>query len=139
VHGPKSIYDNDDEEEEENKEIDMEKLRAYEKNKLKYYYAVVECDSKSTADHLYKECDGMEFERTSNTLDLRFIPDDMKFTRDPRDVAKDAPDEYKAPLFETRALQHSNVKLTWDDDEPTRVKALRRKFNSDQLNEMDFK
>jgi hypothetical protein len=117
----------------------MEKLRAYEKNKLRYYYAVVECDSKETANHLYTQCDGMEFERTSHTLDLRFIPDDMTFVREPRDVAREVQDGYKAPEFEMRALQHSTVKLTWDDDEPTRVKALRRKFNADELNEMDFR
>lgn len=139
MHGPKAVFTNEAEEEEDDKELDMEKLRAYEKNKLKYYYAVVECDSKATANHLYTQCDGMEFERTSNTLDLRFIPDEMKFERAPRDVAYEVPDDYKAPEFETRALQHSSVKLTWDDDEPTRVKALRRKFNSDQLNEMDFR
>jgi hypothetical protein len=63
----------------------------------------------------------------------------MKFERAPRDVATEVVGGYKAPEFETRALQHSNVKLTWDDDEPTRVKALRRKFDADQLNEMDFR
>ncbi|XP_024401095.1 pre-rRNA-processing protein esf1 [Physcomitrium patens] len=140
AHGPNMIFDDDDDDEDEDKEVNMEKLRAYERNKLKYYYAVVECDTKETANHLYTQCDGMEFERTSNTLDLRFIPDDMKFVREPRDVAKEVPQEgYKAPEFETRALQHSTVKLTWDDDEPTRVKALRKKFNADELNEMDFR
>jgi len=133
------IFEDEDDDEDEDKEVNMEKLRAYEKNKLKYYYAVVECDSKETANHLYTQCDGMEFERTSNTLDLRFIPDDLTFARDPRDVAKEVQDGYKAPEFETRALQHSTVKLTWDDDEPTRVKALRKKFNADELNEMDFR
>lgn len=139
VHGPNMIFEDEDDDEDEDKEVNMEKLRAYEKNKLKYYYAVVECDSKETANHLYTQCDGMEFERTSNTLDLRFIPDDMTFAREPRDIAKEVRDGYKAPEFETRALQHSTVKLTWDDDEPTRVKALRKKFNADELNEMDFR
>lgn len=30
-------------------------------------------------------------------------------------------------------MQHSRVKLTWDDDEPERKKVLRRKFNDDQV------
>lgn len=53
----------------------------------RYYYAVVECDSSATADYLYKTCDGVEFERTSNKLDLRFIPDSMEFKHQPRDIA----------------------------------------------------
>lgn len=54
---------------------------------LRYYYAVVECDSNATADYLYKACDGVEFERSSNVFDLRFIPDSMDFKHPPRDVA----------------------------------------------------
>lgn len=49
----------------------------------------MECDSSDTAGFLYKSCDGMEFERSSNTLDLRFVPDDMEFKNDPRDCAKE--------------------------------------------------
>lgn len=48
---------------------------------------MVECDSSATADYLYKTCDGVEFERTSNKLDLRFIPDSMEFKHQPRDIA----------------------------------------------------
>lgn len=44
-----------------------------------------------------------------------------------------APPSYKEPDFETRALQHSRVKLTWDEDEPERKKVLRRKFTDDQV------
>jgi len=35
--------------------------------------------------------------------------------------------------FHTRALQHSNVLLSWDDDEPHRVKKLRRKYTEEQV------
>lgn len=47
----------------------------------------MECDSSTTADYLYKNCDGVEFERTSNKLDLRFIPDSIEFKHEARDVA----------------------------------------------------
>jgi hypothetical protein len=44
-----------------------------------------------------------------------------------------APPNYKEPDFETPALQHRKVKLTFDDDEPDRKKALRQKFKGDQV------
>ncbi|GMY22577.1 pre-rRNA-processing protein esf1, partial [Fagus crenata] len=58
-----------------------------EESLLRYYYAVVECDSSATADYLYKSCDGTEFERSSNKLDLRFISDSMEFKHPPRAIA----------------------------------------------------
>jgi len=59
--------------------LDPVKVREYEFKKLKFYFAVVECDSPKTAAFLYNECDGFEFESTSVMLDLRFIPDEMSF------------------------------------------------------------
>uniref|UniRef100_A0A0E0I0J5 Uncharacterized protein n=1 Tax=Oryza nivara TaxID=4536 RepID=A0A0E0I0J5_ORYNI len=103
-----------------------------------YYYAVVVCDSSATANHLYMNLDGTELLKTSNVFDLQFIPDSMEFKHPARDVATEAPPSYKEPNFETRALQHSKVKLTWDDDEPERKKVLRRKFTDDQLDDLDM-
>lgn len=47
---------------------------------------MVTCDTKCTAQLLYNECDGLEFEHSSNILDLRFIPDDVQFAQQPRYV-----------------------------------------------------
>lgn len=139
VRGPAIFGSEDESSEDDEDELENEKLRQYEKDRLRYYFAVIECDSSATSNYLYKACDGVEFERTSNVLDLRFIPDDMEFDHPPRDVATEVPTNYLAPDFHTRALQHSKVNIAWDDDEPLRVKTLHRKFDPDQLNEMDFK
>jgi hypothetical protein len=61
----------------EGDEIDEHRLRMYERSKLRYYYAVAECDSVATAVALYEECDGLELQRSACHLDLRFVPDDQ--------------------------------------------------------------
>ncbi|XP_020582450.1 pre-rRNA-processing protein esf1 [Phalaenopsis equestris] len=139
VRGPTSLICDDEEpsEDEPDPEILNEKLRVYEMNKLRYYYAVAVFDSSATANHVYNTLDGTELTRTSNVFDLRFIPDSMEFKHPPRDVTTEAPTSYKEPDFQTRALQHCKVNLTWEDDEPQRVKTLRRKFNAEKLDDLN--
>jgi hypothetical protein len=70
---------------------------------------------------------------------LRYVPDDQSFEeREVRDTATDIPPDYEAPEFQVKALQHSNVKLSWDDDDPTRRKTFRRKITEDNLKDEDF-
>ena len=61
-------------------DVDPDKLRKYERDRLKYYYAVIECDTPKTADVLFKSTNGSEFELSNIKIDLRFVPDDMQFT-----------------------------------------------------------
>lgn len=123
----------------EGKEIDNEQLRQYERDRLKYYYAIIECDSVKTAKSVYEQCDGLEFERSSALLDLRYVPNDQGFSkREVRDVATDTPEDYEPPEFEVKALRNATVKLSWDDADPARKKTFGRKITEDKLKDDDF-
>lgn len=127
-------------EEEDNYEFNEMELRKYEAQKMKYYFAVVTCDSVATAAHLYKEIDGLEFELSQLKMDLRFIPDSIEeFPHSPKEVCTEAPEDYECNFFTNRAFGHTNVKLTWDEDDPKRIKIIKKKMDVDKLEEQDFR
>lgn len=106
-------------------------MRRYELQRMRYYFAVAECDSAATANAIYEKCDGLELEHSSNLLDLRLIPDDMTFDEhEPRDVADGVPSTFEPHVFFTRALQHSAVEMTWDAADADRSMKLRRRFQA---------
>lgn len=119
----------------------QEKLRQYQINRLKYYFAVVDCDSPRTADALYNELNGMEFESSGCILDLRFIPDDMIFDQEPVSVTSSisCPEDYKPLHFVTSALNQIKVDLTWDETDPRRNEVLEKAFTDPESIEKDLK
>jgi hypothetical protein len=152
---PREIFAKDEVEEEEEDEVvdektivkedkgeefDSAKLRQYQLERLRYYYAVVECDSDRTAKHIYENCDGAEYEATANFFDLRFIPDDTNFDDDkPRDECEQDPTNYTPNEFVTDALQHSKVKLTWDEDDQQRKQVAKKAFSQREVEENELK
>ncbi|KXN90081.1 Pre-rRNA-processing protein ESF1 [Leucoagaricus sp. SymC.cos] len=131
----KTIYEFGDE-----NEYDEEALRRYQLERLRYYYAIVECDTTEAASHIYNELEGTELERSANVFDLSFVPDDMTFNNDTRDeVTENVSTDYKPVDYVTDALRHSKVKLTWDEDDPERYQATRRQLTRQEIEEADFR
>ena len=120
-------------------DFDKKKLRKYQLDQLKYYYAVVECDSTGTAKYIHSQCDGAEYETSGNFFDVRFIPDEMEFDEDEaRDRTTQGRENYDPDLFETSALQHSNLRLTWDETDPARIITMRKAFMPEHLDSLDL-
>ncbi|KAL8630693.1 hypothetical protein Q9189_003618 [Teloschistes chrysophthalmus] len=116
-------------------EFNSAKLRRYQLERLRYYYAVLICSSPTIAQTIYEAVDGTEYLTTANFFDLRFIPDDVEFSQDkPRDECTRIPDSYRPNEFVTDALQHSKVRLTWDADDITRKGAQNRAFAASRAN-----
>lgn len=142
--------DSDDEEKIKNKllsanqateesEFDTAALRAYQLERLKYYYAVITCSTPNTAKALYDAMDGREYLSSANFFDLRFIPDEVTFDEDvPKDECSILPATYRPNEFRTEALTHSKVRLTWDDDDATRKEVQKRAFSRGEIEENDL-
>ncbi|KAJ7341634.1 hypothetical protein JRQ81_005969 [Phrynocephalus forsythii] len=138
VHGPTELLSLPEDVTEKDS-LYKEKLRDYQFKRLKYCYAVVECDSAETANKIYEECDGLEFESSCSFVDLRFIPDEMTFDDEPKDVACEVDGTaYKPKYFTSAAVATSKVDITWDETDHERVTSLSRTFKKDELLDMDF-
>ncbi|CAI4057404.1 hypothetical protein SUVZ_02G4770 [Saccharomyces uvarum] len=133
--GIKDLYEEGD----ADKDVDSRALRQYQLDRLRYYYAVVDCSDISTARAIYENCDGTEYESTANMFDLRYVPDGMTFDDTARDACSTLPKNYRPHQFSTDALQHSNVKLTWDETPADRVEVAKRAFTQKEIDDMDFK
>ncbi|KOS20913.1 Pre-rRNA-processing protein ESF1 [Escovopsis weberi] len=124
-------------------DFDSDALRAYQLDRLRYYYAVMSCSSKELAKALYDATDGTEYQSSSNVIDLRFVPDEVAFDDEPRDKCDRVPESYRPIDFVTNALQSSKVKLTWDmhPEEMSRKDSIKRAFKGSraEIDEQDLK
>lgn len=141
IKGPMELVETkveEGEEKEEGSRYHMEKLRQYQLNRLKYYYAVITFDSVSSANKVYTECDGMEYESSATKIDLRFIPEDMTFGKEEiKEICEKLPElnKYQPRFFTTTALQQAKVDLTWDETDPERLE-IAQKFTSGKIDEV---
>ncbi|MCJ1465929.1 pre-rRNA-processing protein esf1 [Pseudocyphellaria aurata] len=128
--------------EDQGEEFNSAKLRRYQLERLRYYYAVLTCSSIAVAQAIYDTMDGTEYLTTANFFDLRFIPDEVEFVdENPREECERIPDGYRPNEFVTDALQHSKVRLTWDADDRSRKEAQKKAFTGSRadLDENDLK
>jgi NUC153 domain len=128
--------------EDEGAEFNTTKLRRYQLERLRYFYAIIEFSSKEIAKKVYDVVDGTEYLTSANFFDLRFVPNDTDFSDDkPREQCDRIPDGYRPSDFVTDALQHSKVKLTWDADDKVRKDAQAKAFRGGrkEIEENDLK
>ncbi|PFH37274.1 NUC153 domain-containing protein [Besnoitia besnoiti] len=138
---------------EEEERLYNEALRKYQKERSRYFYAVVEFDSVASAKYFYDELDGCDIAFALDGLDLRFIPDDLEFPHPPTSVSwlgfsgskgeQRAAEEaallrYEPPPAVSTALRHSRVKCTWDETPIERTKLLKRRFTEKELRDLDL-
>ncbi|CAL8072993.1 unnamed protein product [Calicophoron daubneyi] len=110
------------------------RVRKYQIARLKYFYAIIEFDSKETAEAVYEACDGFEYESSGVRFDLRFVSDDEQFSvpseyahmvSECREINKA---KYAPRPFETSALHSTRISVTWDQTPAERTCWLRDQF-----------
>lgn len=121
----------------EQSDLDPVKLREYERQRMRYFYAVIECDCKKTAEKIYEQCDGMDFEMSGIQIDLRFVPEDQVFPHEPKEVCDEVPADSKVKSFVNRSIGHTNTRLTWDQPED-RFKFMDGKMTEKDLEKIDW-
>ncbi|KAK6751178.1 hypothetical protein RB195_002882 [Necator americanus] len=110
-------------------------MRKYQVDQLRYYYAVIECDSTETAVAIYDQCDGYQFEASNIKMDLRFVPEGMEFDKDriKEELSEDDVNvgKYKSKEKIISAVAQTSARIGWDENEELRRKKFEEAFNSD--------
>lgn len=110
--------------------VNMAKLRKYEVNKMKYYFAFVTCSKRKVAAKILDEFNGFELELTNLRLNLSIVPDELQVPNQPKDSATEIPAGFDFNALKiSRALNHTTVRLSWDQSDPKRLSKLRSNYN----------
>merc|ERR1712226_1403907 len=107
-----------------------EKVRVYQAQRLRYYYAIINCNDAETAAHLYEVCDGLEFESSATFVDLRFVPENESFedkTLKEEYYPSITIKKYKPNSYTNKALSHQKADLTWESDDRKRKEVLKKR------------
>merc|ERR1712226_7026 len=107
-----------------------EKVRVYQAQRLRYYYAIINCNDAETAAHLYEVCDGLEFESSATFVDLRFVPKSESFedkTLKEEYYPSITIKKYKPNSYTNKALSHQKADLTWESDDRKRKEVLKKR------------
>ncbi|VDO90054.1 unnamed protein product [Heligmosomoides polygyrus] len=114
-------------------------MRKYQVDQLRYYYAVIECDSVKTAEAIYNECDGYQFESSNVKMDLRFIPDGMDFDKDRIKEELSEGDinvaKYKSKEKLKSAVTQTSARIGWDETEELRSRKFAEAFKWEEKDE----
>lgn len=124
-------------------------IRRYELDRMRYAFAIAKFNSVQTASNIYSQLNGVLFERSSCTLDLRVVmlEDEAQFLEGDKlipaaeggwmmDECFAFPQLYSAKDdFETKALQKTKPELTWDQTDPDRLKITTRKLSKEEAHD----
>ena len=98
---------------------------------MKYFYAIVYCNSTNTSKRIFKEYNGYELELTNIKLNLSFVEDSLTFPQALKEEADEVPPGYAFDVSKvSRALNHSTVKLSWDQNDPKRQARLANNYKA---------
>lgn len=118
IEGPIAIWDDEEVEKYEKNEINEKlndiRIRKYELGRLKYYYSIIEFDSKRTSDIVFSQCNNIEIQNTGIKIDLRAVPDDMDIPGPIVDECTEKPTKASNMNFMTRSKQHTSLEVTWE-------------------------
>ena len=135
TEGPVELKRDNNNYKDENEQVEMESIRLYQAQKLRYHYAIIRCSDEETANHLYTSCDGMEFETSALFVDLRYVPKSEMFDEESViDSFKsgDTVQKYIPNIFLNKSLSHQKAQLTWDETDPRRVEVFQKQIKTDE-------
>lgn len=125
-------------------EAEEARLRAYAKQRLQYYFGVLELDTVETANFVYEQLDGLHVDlMTPRNLEVQYIPADMVLPGEPASLCIEAPVEYEPPVVASTTLSHSKGGLAYDQplgrQQRDRVKVMTKRYSEKELAEKDLK